>query len=130
MPVKKLKVDQLARRGSSKWLSQQHEEYIAQKYGGSRSPSSGAAPSDQGDVRSPSALIECKHRGSYTRPAQSISIRLSDLEKICDEAWSEGKTPILALRMYNPDSVLSDRDGMIDLIVKLERDENDSFTNR
>jgi hypothetical protein len=32
--------------------------------------------------------------------------------------------------MYNPDSVLSDRDGMIDLIVKLERDENDSFTNR
>ena len=113
----------MARRGSSKWFSERHEEYIGARFGGRRSPSSGGHITDQGDVRSREYLIECKHRGSYHKPARSITIKLEDLEKICDEAWSEGKTPLLALRMYNPDSVLADRDGMIDLFARLERDE-------
>jgi hypothetical protein len=113
----------MAKRGSSKWFSEQHERFIAKRHRGTRSPSSGAAISDQGDIRTGKYLIECKHRGSYTRPAKSIPIDLDTLEKICREAWSEGKNPMLALRMYNPDSMLSDKDGMIDLIVRLERDE-------
>ncbi len=112
----------MAKRGTSKWFSEQHERFIATRFGGRRSPSSGGHISDQGDVRSARFLIECKHTGSFDRPAKSISVKLDTLEKIADEAWSEGRTPVLALRIYNPDSVLSDASGMIDLIVKLERD--------
>ncbi len=118
----------MAKPGTSKWFSLKHEQFVANRFGGVRSPSSGGAVTDQGDVRvraagdDPGYLVECKHTGSYSKPAFSITVQLSVLEKIADEAWSEGKTPVLALRMYNPHSVLSDAEGMIDLIVKLERD--------
>lgn len=113
----------MAKRGSTKALSVEHEDSTARAYRGVRSPSSGGATSDQGDVRTTHELIECKHRGTYDKPARSASIKLDDLEKIADEAWSELREPVIALRIYCPDSLLADKDGNVDLIVRL-RDED------
>lgn len=108
----------MAKKGSSKYFSVLQEERIARYYEGTRSASSGAQAHDQGDVRSAVDLIECKHRGSYDKPARSISVRLDDMEKIRDEAMSEGKWPALALSFYCPKSPLADRNGYVDLIVR------------
>lgn len=78
---------------------------------------------DQGDVRTEHELIECKHTGTFDKPAKSVSIKLSDLEKIADEAWSEGREPVMALSLYAPESVLSDVDGFIDLTTRLQGDD-------
>jgi len=109
----------MAARGSSKDRSVRQEEYVASRFpSAKRSPSSGAAVSDQGDVRNHQYLIECKVRGQYDKPAKSISISMEDLAKITDEAWSEGKEPLMALRIIaDPAHPLADRDGHIDLIV-------------
>lgn len=108
----------MAKRGSAKDRSVRQEEYIAQRFRGTRSPSSGAAVSDQGDVRNQTYLIECKVRGQYDKPAKSISISTDDLEKITNEAWSEGKEPMMALRIIaDPSHPLADKDGHIDLVV-------------
>ena len=108
----------MARRGTVKKLSVDQEEFVARKYGGKRSASSGAAVHDRGDVRTSTHLIECKHTGTFDKPAKSISLKLDDLEKIADEAWSEGKSYAVALRIYAPASVLADRGGFIDLMVR------------
>lgn len=108
----------MARRGTYKRLSVDHEEFIARLYDGKRSVSSGAAIHDRGDVRTESCLFECKHSGSFDRPAKSISIKVSDLEKVADEAWSEGKSWAMALRIYAPSSVLADSNGFVDLMVR------------
>lgn len=113
----------MAARGSVKDLSVRQEERFARRYGGKRSPSSGAAVTDQGDMRTSRDLMECKHAGTYDKPAKSISVKLADLEKIADEAWSIGKLPTLGLTIYAPGSVLSDRDGFIDLTVRLADDD-------
>lgn len=113
----------MAKPGSTKWLSQRQERKVARVYGGAVSPSSGAAISDQGDVRTPTELIECKHRGTFDKPAKSISLKLSDLEKIADEAWSEGRQPVMVLSMYAPDSVLADADGEVNVTVRLTMDD-------
>lgn len=113
----------MAKQGTVKWFSLRQEERIAKLLEGKRSRSSGAAVHDQGDVRTTTKLIECKHTGTFTKPAKSISVKLSDLEKIADEAWSEGKTPVLALAIYAPDSVLSDADGTVNLVLRLEKED-------
>lgn len=99
------------------------EERVAKRYKGKRSPSSGAAVHDQGDVRSVRDLIECKHSGTFDKPAKSISLKLVDFEKIADEAWSEGRNPAIALSIYAPDSPLADNDGFIDWIARLQTDD-------
>lgn len=112
----------MARRGTSKRLSEDHEEFIARKYGGRRSASSGGAAHDQGDVRCPTLLIECK--ASMKAPKKLID----EFEKVTQEAYSEGRTPMMALRYFAPESILADADGWIDLVVRtvgddLEREE-------
>jgi hypothetical protein len=107
----------VAKRGSTKFLSVQQEDFIARNYHGRRSPSSGGAVTDQGDVRTPDYLIECKMSGGPGKPVKTPKL-VKDLEKVTEEAWSEGKTPLLALRYYDPDSILADRDGWIDLVVQ------------
>ena len=82
------------------------------------SPSSGASAKDAGDVRTSGELIECKQTGQMDKPAKSIRLILADFEKIADEAWSEGLAPAMALRLYAPGSVLADKDGNVDLIVR------------
>lgn len=121
----------MARRGTTRFYSDLHEKRVAAAYGGTQSPSSGGAASDRGDVRIRAAergtasghLFECKHRGTYDKPAASVTLKLADFEKIADEAWSEGKTPGMALSIYAPDSVLADRNGFVDVAVRLMRDD-------
>jgi hypothetical protein len=50
---------------------------------------------------------------------------LRQLEKIAQEAWEQGLDPMLALRYYDPDSILADKDGWIDLTVRRAVDDAD-----
>lgn len=108
----------MARRGSTKRYSVEHEEHIASLYGGSRSRSSGAADNDQGDVRAPHLLIECKMTGRPGDKPKKLPKFVQDFEKITEEAWSEGREPVLALRYFAPNSLLADRQGWVDLAVR------------
>lgn len=107
----------MARRGSNKDLSIKQEDFIAAAYGGRRSRSSGAADNDAGDVRSKDTLFECKTTGGPTRPS-TLPTFVRQMEKITEEAYEEGKIPALALRYYEPDSLLANREGWIDLVVR------------
>lgn len=114
----------MAKRGSTKALSVEHEEFVAGLYSGKRSKSSGAADHDQGDVRGYEDLIECKGRfGERASETPVRSTLVKQMEKIADEAWSEAKDPAIALRFYMPDSPLSDGKGYVDLIVRLAHDD-------
>ncbi len=104
----------MAKRGTSKRRSVDQEEYVARKYGGKRSASSGAAAHDYGDVRTDTELIECKVTGGSKAPRF-----VQELEKIAREAWAEGREPVLVLRFEGCEgSVLADMDGNIDLAVR------------
>jgi hypothetical protein len=94
-------------------MSVDHEDYIARIYSGTRSPSSGAAAHDYGDVRTKDRLIECKSTRATGRPKI-----LKEFEKIAKEAFAEGREPTLALRYFAPESILADVDGWVDLIVQ------------
>jgi hypothetical protein len=109
---------EIAKRGSKKRLSVDHEAWIAQTYGGTRSPSSGGAAHDYGDVRCYDELIECK----ATTQAAKTKI-LKEFEKIAREAYAEGRIPALALRYFDPESILADVDGWVDLIVRRVADD-------
>lgn len=115
----------MARRGSVKYLSIQQENYLAALYGGKRSASSGAADNDAGDVRTSHSLIECKMTGNPGKEPKALPIFVQDFVKIADEAWSEGREPALALRYYQPQSVLANSEGWIDLTVRLTADDAD-----
>lgn len=107
----------MATRGSSKDLSIRHEDFIASVYNGRRSRSSGASDNDAGDVRCEHELIECKVTGGPTRPSK-LPIFVQQMEKIAQEAYEEGRIPALAMRFYSPGSILADREGWIDLVVR------------
>jgi hypothetical protein len=107
----------MAARGTSKRLSVDHEDWIAERYAGKRSKSSGGAAHDQGDVRCPTLLIECK---AIMKPNKKL---IDEFEKVAKEAYSEGRTPAVALRYFAPDSILADNDGWVDLIVRRVRDD-------
>jgi len=92
------------------------ENFIASSLGGKRSPSSGASIYDDGDVENDIFVIECKMSGNPDKSAKSISLRLADFEKVFDEASLNRKTPMVTLRIYNPDSVLSDHKGNADFV--------------
>jgi hypothetical protein len=111
----------MAKKGTSKYLSVQHENHLASLFDGIRSPSSGAASNDAGDVRCPMVLIECKTTGKpgkVKRPAW-----LEDFEKVTEEAWSEGRDPMMAFQFWDPDSILADQNGYIDLTVRIAKDD-------
>lgn len=108
----------MANRGSKKWYSIQHEDYIAKRYDGRRSPSSGAADADSGDVRTHIDLFECKMTGHPGQKPKRKASMVRLMEKIADEAWEEGRNPVLAYRYFDPDSPLADPDGWVDLIVR------------
>jgi hypothetical protein len=112
----------VATRGTSKFRSVEQEDFIAKKVAGRRSPSSGASDKEDGDVRNDVFLIECKTTGEFDKPAKSISLRLSDLEKIRDEAYASDRIPVMALRIHNPNSPLADANGNIDIIANFLND--------
>lgn len=107
----------MARRGSTKALSVMQEDRIAALYEGRRSASSGAADNDQGDVRCPKVLIECKM--TMGKPPAW----LKDFEKVTEEAYSEGRDPMMAFRFYKPESILADQNGYVDLVVRRALDD-------
>lgn len=107
----------MAKHGTSKALSILHEDKVAKDYNGKRSPSSGGADNDSGDVRTSVDLFECKMTGGPERTNRKPKL-LQTLEKITEEAYSEGRKPVLALRYFDTESILSDTDGWIDLIVR------------
>jgi hypothetical protein len=114
----------MAVSGSKKALSKEHEDYVAGRYGGRRSPSSGAAWTDLGDVKHEGYLIECK--GQFGERAGENSVRstlLQQFEKIFDEASQGDRIPAVALRFYKPESALADNNGYVDLIVKTMDDD-------
>lgn len=96
--------------------SKAQEEFVAKITGGRRSPSSGAWIYDDGDVDAEEFIIECKLSGNPDKTAKSISLKLADFEKVFDEASLNRKTPLMALRIHNPDSVLADHKGNIDFV--------------
>lgn len=108
----------MARRGSTKALSVEQEEHIARLFRGKRSASSGAAANDAGDVRAKRVLIECKMTKGTTAKPKKPPKWVKDFEKITQEAYAEGRDPVLAFRFYDPESVLSDPSGYIDLTVR------------
>jgi hypothetical protein len=116
----------VAKRGTSKRKSVEQENFIAAQYNGRRSASSGAAETDQGDVRTPDQLIECKCMGNPGEPTKRPGFA-KDLEKVTEEAWQEGRVPALAIRWYDPDSILADRAGWCDVIVRRVADDCDSL---
>ena len=113
----------MAIRGSAKERSVQHENHIADAYKGKRSPSSGASDTDQGDVRTDTRLIECKTTGGPEKPSR-LPTFIQHLEKVCLEAWEEGREGSVALRYYAPESKLA-INGWIDVIVSTVG--NDAF---
>jgi hypothetical protein len=104
--------------------SKSQEEHIAKELGGRRSPSSGAWLYDDGDVDNEEFIIECKLSGNPDKPSKSISLKLSDFEKVFDEASLNRKTPMMTLRIYNPDSVLADHKGNVDFVCVRLKDWN------
>lgn len=114
----------MAVTGSKKALSKEHEEYVASRYGGRRSPSSGAAFTDIGDVRGADLLFECKGKfGIRTGEKPVRSTLVTQFEKVADEAWQSSHTPAMALRFYMPDSPLANNLGYVDLVLKLLEDD-------
>lgn len=113
----------MAERGSKKRFSQEQEEYVAAVYNGKVTKNSGATDMQKGDVVTPRYLIEAKYTGEPGKPAKSISIKLKDLEKICDEAWAETKDPMMCLMIHNPESPLANFKGNIHLAVRLMDDD-------
>lgn len=111
----------MATRGSSKARSVEHEEWVAKQYRGKRSESSGAADHDQGDVRDPDTLFECKTAGSPGKPKRTTLTKV--MEKIADEAWAESREPAICLRYFDPDSPLANRAGYVDFSVRLTADD-------
>jgi len=120
----------MARKGTNKARSVEHEEFIARCYQGRRSPSSGAADHDEGDVKVGNAkvggiLFECKTTGDSEKPAKATIV--TRMEKVAEEAWAAGYEPALALRFYKPDSRLANDKGFIDLVVRRVADDSESY---
>lgn len=116
----------IAPLGSKKALSEEHENFIADHFEGKRSNSSGGAAHDQGDVRVANRdyLIECKGQfGERTGKKPVRSTLVTQMEKIADEAWSESRDPMIALRYYMPGSPLANNYGYVDFVVRLLADE-------
>lgn len=108
----------MARRGSIKRLSVTQEDLVASIYGGTRSPSSGAAAHDGGDIRLAVHLAECKLTGGPGNPVERLPRFVQDLEKVTDEAAVEGKDAFLIQSFYAPQSNLSNHTGWVHLAVR------------
>lgn len=116
----------MAARGTSKGRSVKQEDHIALVYNGRRSPSSGAADTDAGDVRTSTHLIECKEKGEPGKHVTGYRIKLTGkdgFDKIFDEAVAEGRVPAMAIRLFAPGFPFTDREGYVDLMVRLVTDD-------
>ncbi len=113
----------MARSGSNKRRSVDQEEHIANVYGGKRSPSSGAAVTDSGDVVTPDCLYECKTSGAAGENPIPEPKFIKELGKVVEEARERGRTGALCLRYYLPDSYLANKKGLVEVTVRLTNDD-------
>lgn len=115
----------MALKGTNKRRSVDQENRIADLYDGQRSRSSGAADTDSGDVVTPSELIECKTTGGPSEKKISEPKFLKELAKVAEEATERGRTGVICLRYYLPDSYLSNREGWVEVTVRKSVDDAD-----
>lgn len=115
----------MAVRGTTKRRSVDQENRIANLYGGKRSPSSGAAVNDSGDVVTAGELIECKTTGGPGEKKTSEPRFIKELGKVVEEARERGRVGSLMLQYYLPDSYLSNRDGWVEVTVRRTPDDVD-----
>ena len=114
---------------SNKQMSVEHENFIAETFGGKRERASGASITAPGDVfvavrSSPyeePILFECK-----VSESGGVSISAAGIQKIREEAATRGARPMVALRLRNP----YDKSKHIDVIVKLLDDELEDISWR
>lgn len=106
----------MATRGTKKALSVRQEDFIARVYGGVRVKGSGSKVHSKGDVRTTNHLFECK---MTTIPSKF----LKDFEKVAREAYAEGREPVLCYREYDPDNILSNSEGYVDITMRLTADD-------
>lgn len=111
----------MARRGSSKWFSVEHENFIAYLLGGRRTKASGASPHDLGDVNAPPWLVECKMTGNPSEVSRKSKL-VKDFEKIAVEAHKMGLNPMVAMRYFDPSSPIANNEGWVDLVVMTAQD--------
>ena len=85
-------------------LSDRHEAYLAELFGGRRSRGSGNQTGSPLDVRmDPNHRFAFGFEGKSTR-GKSLSVPLSMIDKLNEQA--HGLRPALALRWYRPDNLL------------------------
>lgn len=129
----------MAKRGSNKARSVDHENFIAGRYLGQRNAGSGALDTESGDVITDTTVFECKTTGEPKFCKHEISYYDCDecyrkptliarMEKVTDEAYEVGKTPALALRFFDPKSPLANMCGFVDLAVRLVDDDAERET--
>lgn len=108
----------------AKELAKEHEHYIAKRYHGVRSLSSGASDHAKGDVKSrwDGTVFECK---TQMRQQHSKSKLVSQMEKCADEAWEQALDPAVSLRFWDPQSPLADFSGWIYITARLTEDDID-----
>lgn len=113
----------MAKRGSNKFESVEQENWLARLFNGKRSPSSGAAEHDAGDVKTDTLLIEAKvrmpERIAVTKP---LPVYVRQLGKVAEEAAETDRTPMLAQRFYFPNEPRANRDGWVDVVVMYASD--------
>jgi hypothetical protein len=115
----------MRRPKSTRGLAIEQEDFIANKYGGRRSPSSGANSFDRGDVSyevftatehsdgfMTKFLAECK-----VTEAQSFYLKRAVWEKIAQEALEQGRQPSMFIRFRSDDG------KHLDLVVREVNDD-------
>ena len=102
-------------RLTAKQMSVEHENFIAEAFGGKRERASGANPTRPGDVyvHDEKILIECK-----VSQSSSVTLSAKAFDKLRHEASQRGCRPMAALRLRDPYSTKH-----VDVIVKLLDDE-------
>lgn len=113
----------MAQRGTNKRRSVEQENRVASMYQGHRSASSGAAVTDSGDVATVTDLIECKTTGGPGEKPTRIPTFVNHLAKVVEEARERGRTGAVALRFYDADHYLANRDGWVEVTVRPTADD-------
>lgn len=98
-------------------VSDKQEKRTASKYGGWRTPMSGAGWKHKGDVKTDRFLIENKTKLSPT--AKSFSIKLEQLRKITKEALASGRTGILQFDLGGHSYVILREDDFLEILDEL-----------
>ena len=85
-----------------------HEKEVSEGLGGSAHIGSGRIPGKKSDGSTEDYQIECKQTAK-----ESLSLKLSWLQKISSEAYLRGRVPILSIRFLNSEDKLTPKDWIL-----------------